>query len=164
MAIQNAIVSYTVIDADGDQASIPIYVSYDDATATLATITTWVQQVAGYLDAITDTQVTKINVQLSVSIPGGLKPAAVAGSDVERTGLITYNLTTPAGKAYGQDIPGFATDEFTGDAINTGSLDVLQWTGRMTGAVAPFTAKNDLWSSTLASVRKGVKTFRKLGR
>lgn len=164
MAVQNAIISYTVLDADGDQASVPIYASYDDATMTLASMTTWVQQVAGYLDAVIDCQVTKINVQLAVNLPAGLKPAPIAGCDVERTGLITYNLTTPAGKAYGQDIPGWATDEFEGDNIKLGSLDVLQWTGRMTGAVAPFTAKNDLWSTTLASVRKGVKSTRKLGR
>lgn len=164
MAVQNAIHTITLQDADGDQASLPLYVTYDDATATLASIAAYMAARCADLDAITDAQIVKQSFLLQTALPGGLKGAPVAGSDVERTGLITFNLLTPSGKAYGMDIPGFKASKFTGDAINLGDADVTTWTTNIMSLAGTMKHLNDLWSSTFTSVRKGVKSFRKLGR
>ncbi len=164
MAIKNAIHTVTLQDADGDQASVPLYVQYDDATATLSALAAYMAARVAELDAITDAQIVKQALQIQGSLPGGIKVAPVAGSDVERTGLITFNLLTPAGKAYGMDLPGFKTSKFTGDAINLADADVAAWVTAMTTLGGTMNHLNDLWSSTLASARKGTKSFRKLGR
>src|SRR5574337_1806557 len=164
MAIQNAIHTITLQDADGDQASVPLYVSYDDAVATLAALSAYMAGRCAEIDAITDPQIVRQSLLLQTALPGGLKAAPVAGSDVERTGLITFNLTTPTGKAFGLDVPGFKASKFSGDNINLADVDVAAFTTTVTTGGGTMTHKNDLWSSTLATVRKGVKSFRKLGR
>lgn len=165
MALQNGIHTITLQDADGDQASLPLYVKYDDATATLAAIAAYMAATVGDLDAVTDAQIVKQSFLIQTALPGGLKAAPVAGSDVERTGLITFNRVTPAGKAYGMDIPGWAAAHFVGDLINlTDAGDVAAWVSRIVTAGGTFEHYDDLWTTKMASGRKGVKSFRKLGR
>lgn len=164
MTVQNAIHTITLQDADGDQASLPLYVTYDDATATLSSLAAYMAARVADLDAITDAQIVKQSLLLQNALPGGIKTSPVAGSDVERTGLITFNLLTPSGKAYGMDIPGFKSSKFSGDAINLADADVSTWTTNMISTSGTMKHLNDLWSSVFSTVRKGVKSFRKLGR
>lgn len=164
MAVQNAIHTITLQDADGDQASLPLYVTYDDATATLASIAAYMAGRCADLDAIVDAQIVKQSFLMQTALPGGLKGAPVAGSDVERTGLITFNLLTPSGKAYGMDIPGFKASKFSGDNINLVDADVATWITNMVSLAGTMKHLNDLWSSTFTGARKGTKSFRKLGR
>lgn len=164
MAIQNVLISYTLQDADGDQASVPLYATYNDASVSLEDIVAAAGAAAALLDAITDVQIVKEAITFYPALPGGLKAEPVAASDVEKTGLLTFNLTSPSGKAYGQDIPGFALEFFVGDEINTLADEVADWITNMTSSGLDVRYTNNFWTSTLATIRKAVKSFRKLGR
>ena len=164
MTTQNVLISWTLQDDDGDQASVPLYATYDDATVTLSDIVTQAGAFAALLDAITDVQIVKEAVTFYPALPGGLKSEPVASSDVEKTGLLTYNLTSPSGKAFGQDIPGLTLAAFVGDEINLSNTDIEDWITNNTSSGLDIRVTNNFWTSTLASIRKGVKSFRKLGK
>jgi hypothetical protein len=164
MAIQNVLITYTVQDADGDSASVPLYGTFDDGTVTLSALVGYAQGRASELNDITDAKPTKIAITLYPPLPSGMKASPVAGSDVEKTGLLTFNLVSPSGKAYGQDIPGFFDAGFSGDVVNPVGTEIEAWVDSMTSGVLAVTVTNDFWTSTLDNLRKGVKSFRKLGR
>jgi hypothetical protein len=163
MASVNVILSYALEDADGDRASLPIYGRFDDATATLSSLEAYLAATAADLDAITDVKIIGQALTIVPTLPSGLKADAVDGSDVEKTGLITYALHDPSNKSYGQDIPGFFQAGFVGDVIDQTDTNVAQWITRnlTAGTVLHL---NDLWSTYFTAVRRAVKSFRKLGR
>jgi hypothetical protein len=152
--------SITILDADGNRKSIPIYEKYDSA-ATLSSILAYVATTLGFLDLILDGQIVKQQVTLEVALPSGLKSAPVAGSNVQESGLITYLTTAPIKRSFGQDIPAFAQTKFTGKVINLADTDVANWTGRMVATGTTLLATNQDFLATLLSAPKGVKTFRK---
>lgn len=159
MANLNAILSYTLQDADGERTAFPYYATVSDADS-LATLQGESDAYATLLDAITDGQIVKQRLIVEFPVTGGLKGAPVAGSEIERTGLFTYPLTALVGKVFSQDIPAFKYTLFVGNKINLMDLDVAAWTGAsiFSGSTP---GQNNLWSSTLQAVRTGRKTFRK---
>lgn len=165
MATQAIIVSYSIVDADGDRASMPIYGLFDDSTATLSSIVAWAAARAAQIDAILDGQIVAENLTIYPTLPGGLKTSPNAGSDVEKTALFTWGLGgIAASHSQGMDIPAFLPSKFVGDAVNTVDTAVAAF---VTGILPPFgtvTPTNEDWSSGLYSLRKAVKSFRKLGR
>src|ERR1700693_2537024 len=108
MAAAFAIVSLRIKDAVGVVKAYEEYVSYDTATATLATIAAAAAGVATNLDPVTDGQIVSLGIKLYQALPGGLKGAPVAGSDIEETGLFTFNTSAPGGKVYSIDVPAVA--------------------------------------------------------
>lgn len=165
MATQAIIVSYSVVDADGDRASMPIYGLFDDATATISSIEAWAAARAGQLDAILDGQIVAEGITIYPALPGGLKVAPNPGSDVEKTALFTWGLGgLAAGHSQGMDIPAFLPSKFVGDVVNTADAAV---TAFVNGILPPFgtiTPTNEDWSTGLYSLRRAVKSFRKVGR
>lgn len=164
MAIQKCIVSFSVLDADGDRASLPIYGSFDDASATLSSLASWAAARAAQLDPIIDGQIVNEAITIYPVLPGGLKGAPVAGSDVEKGGLLTWNLSVTPTRAYGQELPAFKVSKFVGDLVNVSDADVAAW---ITGLSSPFgtvTPTGDQFAYPFQSVRKAVKSFRKIGK
>jgi hypothetical protein len=159
MANVNAIYSYTLQDADGERTAFPVYTVFDDGD-TVADVATDLIATGNLLDAITEGQIVKTRVVIEIPLDGGYKVAPITGAEIEKTGLISYDLTTPAGKTYSQDIPTFANSLFVGNKINLSAAEVVAWTNRALLGTPP-TEQNNLWSSTLADVRSGRKTFRK---
>jgi hypothetical protein len=164
MTTRNSILSITLLDADGRTASLPIYATFNDASVTLADLISNATALASLVDAITDAQPVNISLSLEIA-PTGVKTEPVALSDVEEGGLFSYALTTPAGKSYGQWIPGIMQSLVSLDVIpNTG--DVLTWTSAMISPAGTMQYTNDLWSSVFASLKgdAGRQRFRKTGR
>jgi hypothetical protein len=157
MAIKTAQVSIQVVDADGTAKAFDLPIQYDDATASLANILSWVSGLGVSLDTVVDGKLTKIRLCLSVPLPGGIKAIANASSINERTGLITFSATgTP--NAYGVDVPCFLPSLFSGDTIPDA------------GATAAFEAylvtpvntirAVDRYGNVLAARKSAKKTFR----
>lgn len=160
MAVQAVLVSFTVQDADGDRASIPIYGLYDDATATLSSLAAWVAARAAQLDAVTGSKILSESITLFPALPGGLKGAAVAGNDVERYAHLTWDTASSPVRAYGQDLPGAKDAVFTGDIVNVAQTDMAAW---ITGIAPPYgtvTPTTERFVFGLTTVRKGTKEFR----
>lgn len=164
MAIQNAILSFSVLDADGDKASIPVYVHYDDATATLAAIQAFMAARASQLDAVLAGQITSMGITIFPALPGGLKGAPVAGSDVERTALLTWDTASSPVRAYGMDLPAAKDAVFTGDLVNVAQADMAAFITGMSPPPGTLVPTDERLAFSLVRVRSGRKSFRKLGR
>ncbi len=153
--------SITVLDADGNRKSVPIYFSYDSA-ATLSAILAYCAVTLADLDLILDGQIVKQTVTLEIALPSsGIKTAPVAGSNVQESGLITYLTDAPIKRSFGQDLPAFKQGKFTGKVINLADTDVAAWTARMTATGTTLLATNQDFLAHLVSAPKGLKTFRK---
>lgn len=157
-----ALHSITLQDAKGERTSVPIYMVYDPATATLSSMLAYLATTLGYLDPITDGQIVSHRLTLEVSLPtSGIKTAPVAASDVEETGLFTYLTDAPVKRAFGQDIPAIPDSKVSGSNIIQSDTDVTNWTGRASATGATFRWTNADYLAGLTTVRAAKKTFRK---
>lgn len=161
MAIVNVLQTVTFLDADGNRSSMPLYYVFDDTSLTLAQLRSEAQTNVSQLDAISDGQVVGTTLTLSLALPGGLKASPAAGSNVQETGLNTFNLITPAGKAFAYDIPAIAQVVLSGKTINQGNAGWQAWRDRIVNQAISINFRNNLWNSSLLSIRTAVKTFRK---
>ncbi len=162
MATQAMIVSFAVQDADGDRSSVPIYGTFDDGVATLSSLAAWCAARASDLDGILDGQIVGLSKTLFQALPGGLKPTPNTGSDVERGAIFTYALSgLAASHSHGIEVPAFLPTIYSGDAINFGNAALIAWIAGLTPPYGTVTPTNEDWTSNIASVRRGRKTFRK---
>lgn len=159
MALINVILSYTIQDADGERQAFPYYGQIDDTT-TLAATQVFLDEYATLLDAIIDGAIKKERIVLDFPITDGVKSSAVAGSEIEKTGLLSYPLVSVPGKTFSQDIPAFKVSLFDGNKINLADTDVLAWTNS-SKSTGDLPETNDTWGTQLQTVRLGQKTFRK---
>jgi len=123
------IYSYTVQDSRGVKATVAVYTAYDAATETAAALLGNWADLGGDIDALTDGKIIHGKVIIPALPDPAWKAAAVADSDVERTGLFNFR---PTDFTYveGVDIPAI-------------SLSVLNADGRINlaaGAVTAFVA------------------------
>lgn len=165
MAQQAILISYSILDADGDRASMPIYGQYDDGSATLSSIAAWAAARAGDIDAICDGQIVSEAITLYPALPGGLKSAPNADSDVERTALFTFGLSSLAvAKSHGIDLPAFLPSKYLGDLVNTADTDVAAFVSGLLPSYGTIIPTSEEFLVGLATLRKARKSFRKLGR
>lgn len=158
MAIIDALASAQIVDADGEVTSHEQPFKFDNTVATIANLISWVQGWAVSLDAVTDGQITKLRLALLIPLPSGLKTAAAANSDNEKTGLFTMNVTGSPNR-YGVDVPAFAAALFVGNSIPiTGA--VLTYMNYITGTVTGITP-SDRYANPLLGAERARKTFRK---
>lgn len=164
MALQKVIFTYTIMDDLGLRKSLDVYAYYEDTTATLSTLVTYMQASETLLDAMTDGAIVAAGMKVFPALVAGLKTDAVEGSDIEEAGLITYNLSGTPLRAYSEEIPAIAQAVLVGKNINYASGSGQNWTNhQLNGALAahPF---DDRWSSGFVSVRAAQKKFRKSRR
>lgn len=164
MALQKALVSYTIEDAKGYKGSMPLYVQYDDAVATLASILATVDSLNTIVDNITEGMINSVSVVLYPTLGAGLKATPVANSDIEESGLFTFPLVSLPSKSFSIDVPALIQTAFVDDAINTAETNVAAFLDEVNSDTSDLIMKNDVWSSSLGVVRKARKSFRKFGK
>jgi hypothetical protein len=159
MAIVNGIISITIKDADKELASLPIYCTID-TSVTVAELITLGNILQADLDAVLDGAIQQVRALITLDHNFSVKADPVAGSEIERTALLTNSVT---GSAYGysMDIPAFAEALYDGNAVpNTG--DAGDWetfvTASQIGGKLIFT---DRYANPLDEFVRWVKTFRK---
>lgn len=81
---------FTIRDAKAQISRMKIHVP---STSTIANISAYVSAIAADLDAITDGLLVSAEVNVKIALPGGLKTAPVAGSDVESGALFSFRDT-----------------------------------------------------------------------
>jgi hypothetical protein len=159
MAVVNGIISVTVKDADKELASLPIYCTID-TTVTVAELITLGNTLQADLDAVLDGAIQQVRALITLDHNFGVKANPVAGSEIERTSLLT-NTVTGSVYPYSMDIPSFAEALYDGNAVpNTG--DAGDWetfvTSAQIGGKLIFT---DRYANALTDFVRWVKTFRK---
>ena len=159
----NILISYTLEDAKGYRASLPIYGQFDGSTATLLQIEAYINTMLGYVDRITDAKVVGVQASLVFPVPTtGIKTVAVASSDIQETGLFICALTNLPSKTYSVDVPGIANDELVGDLVNlVAGGDPDDFAVALGNHSAVIIPTNDIWSTYLEKPVKAKQTFRK---
>lgn len=161
----NILLTYGYIDAKGKKYTVPVYGTFDEATATLAQLMAYASVTLTKLDPITEGQAQYVAMTLYPALPGsGIKTAPVVNSDAEESGLMSYSLTSVGNRSYGQDIGAFDQTKFLKGLINTGDTAVQAWRDQMINHATVVVPTNDYWLSTLSTLVKGVKSFRKKGK
>lgn len=161
MATQNLLLSFRIADENGTTKSYQEYGSFDDATATLASLLTAVQLRATNLDGVTDGKIESMAVTLYWALPGGLKADPAVGSDVEETALMTFTSTAPGGKVFSEDIPAAAQAIFVGRTVDAANANVVNYVNALKSQAGTIVNKDDKWAYALSALKSGAKKFRK---
>src|SRR5689334_18991201 len=147
--------SIAITDATGDRKTMQVY--FDPTTATLAQITTWLQNLALVVDAVSDGVIESMSLTLAVTLPGGLDTAPTGDVDIERGALIGFDAS---GTPYRHSvwIPAFSTTMFTGDLVDFSNAGVQALDDYLTTTVTGITA-SDKFGNHLVAPLSGVKSF-----
>jgi hypothetical protein len=154
MALVSAI-SYSLEDYSGDSRSVRVYVP---ATATLAEIQALSDVLAAELDAITGMKIIGASVDLALTLPGGLKAAAVTDTDAERGVNWAMNC---ANTVYSHTIrtPGATNAIVDGEAVVV-TADVTDWLTAL-AAGDGTTQPTDQYANDITSEKSAKVTFHK---
>lgn len=162
-------VTFTICDAKGAQSSTTVHLP---AGTSIADIIGFGQEVAALLDAIVGGQICGIGASIGITLPGGLKGAAVAGTDREEGALFIFRDAANTFKA-SQRLPTFyeaAVYPGTTEVDVTGP-DVAAWVDMMingvdttpsggTGVIVPVDYREGN-IGVLVSAEEDFKRFRK---
>ena len=161
------VVSATIVDSWGTEASAPAYALIDPAQ-TLSSIVTQAQAYVSALDGVTDGYIRKMHIQIVPALPSGLKTGAVAtGAKVEQTGVVNFSVTGSS-KRYGYAIPAVSDGQLTGDRIDatvfgTASANMDALLLLLTSVFTALVWANE-HSQQIAAVKDALVSFRKKRR
>jgi len=159
MANQQAIVSIQITDDAGKVAALPLYVQFDNATATLSSIAAAVSVLCEDIDNIIDGKITRVGIELLYSIPGGLKGDPVAGCNVQETGLFSFKVLTTAYR-FGIALPSIAAAVQSEGVIPVAD-DVETWVNRVVDDGTTLTLVEPISANGLETPVKTKVSFRK---
>lgn len=118
------IISVRFKDTETDGNKLKVLPLYLPTGNTLPEYQAWATAALPEIDALTDSRIVGVDVTISLTLPGGLKPAAVNNVVNERGGLISISTSGPRNDSLW--IPGVARAIAPGDEI------------ALAGAVATF--------------------------
>ena len=145
------VVSIGITDFAGDRKTLPLFFPTEDS---VATIQTQMNTLLPLLDAVIDGKISDMSIQLSMTLPGGLKAGAVSGNTVHEGANLRYDV---AGSDYVHTpyVPSWENAGFAGAAVlATGEYAALE-AGIITAGASD---KNGLDLSAFIS---GNRAFRK---
>lgn len=155
------IFSYTIADENGDTATSDLYVAYDAATETVASLLGAAAAFGGLIDAVTAGKIVEFNVKINALPDPAWKAAAIADSDIQKTLLENF---VAADTKYPQD---FTVPALRGTLVGTDGKPILTAGGAIallnaaivvgSGAVFP----NNKFLLDLTALRDAAVTFRK---
>lgn len=145
-------------ETDGNKTkSIPVNLPTGH---TLAEYQAWSDNAAPILDAALDAKIVAAELNLNLTLPGGLKGAAANNVLNERGGLLSFTTTGPRNDSVW--LPGIKRSLMPGDAVNTASTEIqavvtLLTTETTAADIRPVTVQDYLFSDLLG----GKKSIRK---
>jgi hypothetical protein len=120
MAEVPVVVSATLVDSWGTEASAPAYALADD-TKTLAEVVTEANAYFAALDGASDAYIRRTKIELIPALPGGIKTGASAtGAKVEQTGLLGFTVDGTS-KRYSLAIPAVSDGVLVADRMTLGA-------------------------------------------
>lgn len=161
MTIYQALATVQVEDSRHEVTSFDQPFSFDSTVTVPGDLATWIQGLGAAIDTISDGQITKLRISIIIPLPSGIKTLPNAGSDNEKTGLITL-LATGVPYAYGVDVPAIQNSRLTGNQINTGDAGVVALINYLTTVTLTAITPTDRgFHLLLDSIKHAVLTFRK---
>jgi hypothetical protein len=154
---QPLVLSYQITDALGVTATHLAYINAP-TTVTLANLQTFANDYTPLLDAVTDGEITFIEVRVPLTITGA-KSAPVAGSEVERTGLFNFEQAGTRYK-FGEDVPSIAAALITNGRIDLSNAAITNWVSFLEATTLGITFVSK-FANALIALLDAVITFRK---
>jgi len=154
------IFSYSLEDENGTKGTVDLFVAYDAATETVASILGAAAAFGGLIDAVTGALVIEFNVKINALPDPSWKDTVVADTDIEKTLLLNFNA---ADTKYPEPVmvPGVLATLIDTDGkpvIASGAIKALtDAIAAGSGAVYP----NNKFLLDLTSLRDAAVTFRK---
>lgn len=150
----DTLLSYTVLDADGDKGNVPVFIGGARTQAEIGAFNTFF---APLLDAVIDGQIVGGAYTIGVTLPGGLKVAPVANSERQLGALISFD--NPSRFNWGLYVPTWHLAYFNKNAITADAAVASFLAAYVTGdgTVTPTNGE----SFDLSSVSKSRKAHRK---
>jgi len=124
--------SATILDAMGVTATSVAYLQAD-STGTGASLVGAAQTWATDLDAVTAGKITELRVTILAALPGGLKANPVAGSEVEKTGVLNFTADESPHR-FGFIIPAIKAGAIAAGRIDLSNADVRALVNLLTAA------------------------------
>lgn len=156
MHMTTDILSFGIVDADGDKKTLPVYIP---SGLTLAQMQTFADDLAPKLHAVIDGEITDITATFSLSIAAGAAGAAVAGSEVQKGVLLDF-VAADTQYVHGVYVPTWKNANFSGNEINLAGTGVSAFIAEFTTGATPA-LPSDRYGNDLTSLKKGTKRFRK---
>lgn len=149
-------ISIRITDAKGESQRMHVYAPTGPAFGEIVAFT---DVMLPLLDAITLGAITAATVTRAITLPGGLKGAAVANSDYNEGGNIRFDV---AASNYNHSIrvPALVQTLFTGRDVNVADAAFVAWANSITNGLAPVLPSNKQ-GGDLLGVIDGKKTFHK---
>lgn len=150
------LLSVRVLDDDGTPGNVNIFLP---STLTLANIQTFADTFIVKLDAVTGCKIDSASVALALTLPGGLKAGAVAGTPVQWGANFSFDAAdTPY--RWTLHIPGVDQGIVVGDSIDVAPQYVVDFIAAMVDGVATF-EPTDRYGNDLEALLGAVVSFRK---
>lgn len=127
MAFDTLVFRMKDIETDSNLDSVPVRVP---TGLTLAQIQAYANYFAPLLDDASGAYITEISVTLGLTLPAGIKTAAVAGSLNERGGLIPFTTSGPSRDSF--RIPAILFSVMPGDAFSVADAAIAPLVAALT--------------------------------
>lgn len=151
-----SVLSYSIVDDDGNAKSMPIYIP---SGATIANIQAFSDAMAPLLDDVIDGVIGYVTLSIGLTLPGGLKSSPVAGSNVQEGALISFDVAS-SNYRHSIFVPAWAQTFFSGAQVTLEDTEPGLFATQMvsgSNSIAP----SDRAGLDLTSVLDGIKRFRK---
>lgn len=160
MALQNAGISFQIVDGQGVNATHTVYVQTDSAQ-TVTQIIASVQTYGDALDNMTDGQIMSVEYKLVVPIGPGWKVAPVTpGSNVGDNGQFNYAISGLSKRSYSFNIPAIAKAVIVGSKIDLTNAHVVAWQSLIPAGIAAMNFFTEVYQA-LGTFRRSRLTTRK---
>lgn len=152
------LISFGIKDADGDTKRLRWFAP---AAATEAQLQAGINLLAPTLDAVIDGFIADILITKPMTLPGGLKIAANANSEVQKGALFGFSVLNTT-RGFSEWVPSWLPAQFAGDVPITtpASLGRAFIDAYLAGDDANWEAQNE-FGLALNAFLKGEKKFRK---
>lgn len=153
-------VGFRIADADGDTSSMSVQVPL--GALTLAHLVEFAEELAVLIDDSIDGVIQAITVATAVSLPGGLQASPVAGSEVQKGGLLSF---VAAGTPYRWSVrvPAMTPAKFTGNLVDDTDSDIAALIAAFEDGLdssGTTVSPCDKYENDLTAYIEGVKSFR----
>jgi len=145
------VVSVGIVDFAGDRKTLALFFPTEDS---VATIQTNMNTLLPLLNAVIDGKIVDMSIQLSMTLPGGLKSSAVAGNTVHEGANLRYDV---AGSDYVHTpyVPSWENAGFAGkEVLATGEYAAFE-----AGIITAGASNQD--GLDLSAFLSGNRAFRK---
>lgn len=150
------LISFTIEDENANRGNVVVPVP---TGGTLAEYQGYANALATDLDDVTGGKIIAAHIELSLTVPGGLKAAPVADHFIQAGANMGYDVdATPY--RHTVRIPAFMLSKLVGEEVNAADAQVVVWNLEMTVGDGTLQA-SDRYGNDLTSFIGGLLTFRK---